>query len=172
MAHRCNMNDMKPGKILSRLSYILVKKIKNNNSLVVQNLDGEEWSIGKDIVMNECYGTEYAEEKEVSLTEMVDIMKGAGDKVFHVQFLKKDGTQRDMTAVLTGSDTNLGRSLVRELLVDTDGNLKEQERQIDHRTLHSLVLQNVLYSIKGKSKKKKSPENPEPKPKKKRKKKN
>ena len=77
-----------------------------------------------------------------------------------------------MTAVLTGSDTNLGRSLVRELLVDTDGNLKEQERQIDHRTLHSLVLQNVLYSIKGKSKKKKSPENPEPKPKKKRKKKN
>ena len=170
MSH-CTNDDLKPGKILSRLSYYVVKEQKNSSSVIIQNLKNEEWSIGNDIVKNECFGTSYTEEREVSLTNMVDIMRNAGDKVFLVTFVKKDGTSREMTAVLKGSsDTNFGRSLVRELIV-TNGNLKEQERQVDHRTLASLILENVKYVIKGK-KKKKSPENPEPKPPKKRKKKN
>lgn len=120
--------------------------------------------------------TLYGKEEKVSKTELIELLVNARETVFTVTFhtqvnekwvkevltnaekahfsndkkMKELGKQvvagklTEMTCFLTSTDGKLGRSSVMDLKCSWGTNF----RQIDHRTVESLILKNVKYVVK------------------------
>ena len=118
----------------------------------------------------------FAEEEKVTRTKLVEIMTGAKESCFTVKFNKKvdvdhvksvlsgvkqnqisdakarkqlvkeivSGKEVEMACCLLKSEGKLGRSSV----LDLKGKFGANFRQVDHRTINSLVLKNKKYVAK------------------------
>ena len=73
-------------------------------------------------------------------TELAEILISAGVKPFTVVFEKQDGERRIMRARFLSTEPLLGRSIVSDL--DDGGKIK----QVDHRTIESIILDKVKYT--------------------------
>ena len=160
-------SELKPGLILSRQAYYYVEHV-TSRGVTVRNLKNNTWHIPKDVFENECFSTEPRSSlpasqrvRVCSLTKLVDVLHSVRDKIFRVKYTKKDGSERVMVAYHKGCDTSLGRSRVMELYRDDDdGTFNERERQVDHRTLKSIVFAGYAYEL---GRRRSSPPNPEEK---------
>jgi len=83
--------------------------------------------------------------KEISRTEMANKLLEAGDGIFTVEFVKQGGENRTLRGRLITSDQFMGRAMVEDL--DLSSSLSNI-RQVDLRTLKSLIIGNVKYVIK------------------------
>ena len=110
-------------------------------------------------------------EQKVTRTEVLEKISGAGESVMTVNFNKKvdeahiksildssdkkadlkklskqiiTGKEVDMTCYVLKSENGLGRSSV----IDLNAPHKQNFRQIDHRTVNSLILKNIKYTVK------------------------
>lgn len=177
MTNRTNVRELAVGDRLSRVSYMEVIRT-STTSVTVRNEEGLEWSIGNSIVAAEAFSADqYTAEVPVSRTQMVNLLENAGDTTFTVVFDKKinkraivdaigvlmdsgdasvkalsaaakdllSGEERTLVGYLVNSEPKMGRSTVVDLTVPTD---KHRLRLVDHRTIKSLVLKNVLYVLK------------------------
>ena len=82
---------------------------------------------------------------EISKTDMANRLLEAGDSVFTVEFIKQGGEHRTLRGRLITSDQFMGRVMVEDLdLTASFGNI----RQVDLRTLKSLIIGNVKYVVK------------------------
>jgi len=113
------------------------------------------------------------------MTELSDILKGAKDTIFKVVFKKKvddkhvmeklnqikandlkkadlikslskgiiDGEQVTLIGHLLSCDQHMGRSLV----IDLEAPIANRFRQVDHRTIQSIIFKNVKYNLNKKS---------------------
>lgn len=113
------------------------------------------------------------------MTELSEILQGARDTIFRVTFLKKpdaelimsrlagksaaevndlamakdfakgivEGEPCELTGHLVKSEQHMGRSLVIDLNAPAGSNF----RQVDHRTIQSIIFKNVKYSLGKKS---------------------
>lgn len=175
MENKLDQIRLKVGDKLSRISYMTVIE-KNFSDVIVKNEDGLEWNIGGDILAKECYSADqFNEIKEVSRTELIEIFNNVGDAVFTVNFdklpvaddfialtrdkgqFKSDadlekafkklkGENRTLVGYLVKPENGFGRSLVIEL--DGKNEAKKAFRQVDHRTINSLISKNVKYVVK------------------------
>lgn len=128
--------------------------------------------MARDILETEMHsGLAFEKEEKVSRSELVEKMIGAGETAFTIQFNKKVDAQHinrvlaaagaepdlkqiskdiiigqevSMTCYFSKTENQLGRSLV----MDLNGPNGKNFRQIDHRTVNSLILKNVKYALK------------------------
>ena len=133
--------------------------------------------MSRDILEKEMYAANiFDTEEKISRTNLVELMTNARETAVTVNFHKKvddayvkeilsnagkqdfqnaaklkalskelsHGKQIEMTCFLTKSEGTLGRSLC----IDLNAPWGKNFRQIDHRTVESLVLKNVKYTVK------------------------
>ncbi len=83
----------------------------------------------------------YEREEEMSQSDIIDKLMAAYNNVFTVQYTKKDGSLRELRGRLISYDGRRGYSLVEDL----DNEKDDRIRQVDHRTLSYLIIDNVKY---------------------------
>lgn len=146
-------NKIKTGERLSTTMYLeVVGQLPQTSTLAegikVKDSNGKTFDMrGKTLIENSLNsGSQYSTEKKVSRTEMAHILTNAGDSVFTAVFEKVGGEMRTLTGRLLESENLMGRSNVEDLELPTTE--KNKLRQVDHRTLQSLILKDVKYVIK------------------------
>lgn len=133
---------LKVGQWLSRISYIRIQDKESLGVIRVRNTYGNEWSIGSEIVEWECVSPDqFTETQRVSRTVLARKLHDAGQNIFKARFTKKDGTVRVLVGHLISREDLMGRAQVVDLQVDN----KNNERQVDYRTLLELVLNGKHY---------------------------
>lgn len=150
---------------------------KDNVQVVTCDDSKKELTMSRDILEYEMHsGLVFEKEEKVSRTEMIEHLVNAKESVMTVKFHKKvddayvkeilssatqaqlkdakklkelgkelvGGKECEMTCHLTSSDGKLGRSRCMDLNAPHGMNY----RQIDHRTVQSLILKNIKYVAK------------------------
>lgn len=138
-------SDIKVGEVLSSTIYPTVVA-KDADSIKVKDTMGREFTIKGPKFIEEAMNSssQYTKEEKVSKTKAAEILTAVGDTVFTAVFEKQDGTERTIVAKLIDTENLMGRSNVTDLQVTTGTNL----RQIDHRTLKSLIVKGTKYTVK------------------------
>ena len=177
--HRWNRSLLKAGDFFSCHQYMQVVAVKGSD-VTLKNERGQTLVIDKQVLLNDSYSADHFE-KEVSctMTQLAEILKTAKDTVFQVEFEKKlddkmifeelskldasdfknaskmaelsksiiVGQAVSLVCHLVKSENHLGRSLVIDLNSEAPHNFK----QVDHRTIKSIILRNVKYTLGKKS---------------------
>ena len=172
-----NVDKLSVGNWLSDTKYIKIVKILPNNFLEVTSTEGVNLNISASIVQNEMNSaTHYNNTEKIPRTQLASILEDAGNTVFSATFYTKvkendvadqicnldleildnkrklnkfvnqilTGKQSTISGYLAKSYPKLGRSMVKKLAVKSKFNI----RQIDHRTLESIIYNNTLYQVK------------------------
>jgi hypothetical protein len=149
MEKRLNPKDVKPGDIITFIYFATVKDLAKgplgDHSLSLKNLDnGNEFEVHGDALIEPAYSADrYLEEKPVSRTKMVKILEQSYNVPFTVVFIKQTGEERTLRGRMIGP-VEYGRSLVEDLDIQS----KENNREVDHRTLQSLIVNGKKYILK------------------------
>mgnify|MGYP000176511351 CR=1 FL=1 len=150
---------------------------KDTCKVVAPNATTNELTMSRDIMEYEMHSaTTYDKEEKLSRSNIIELMSNAKECVFTVTFhkqlddshvketlskapkdvwgnatklkqLSKDltlGPECTMTCFLSRSENKLGRSRV----IDLNAHWGYNWRQVDHRTVTSLILKNVKYVVK------------------------
>jgi len=106
---------------------------------------GDSFSISGENLVNKTVSSDlFHKVEKVTRTRMVELLLGAGDKPFTVVFDKKEGEERKLRGKLIMPEPLMGRSMAEDFDIKEGNKL----RQIDHRTLKSLILNGVFYELK------------------------
>ena len=164
------------GQYLSEVAYYRVEKILKDKVEVVSS-QGNEITIDLSLLKDMDSAQHYSREVFASMTQLVEVLETVNDTAFKVVFKKQAniesaakrletvtlndlknpakksaiaeeiafGDRSTMICKMIDLQTILGRSLVIDLSANTDSKF----RQIDHRTIESIVLRNVLYTLKS-----------------------
>lgn len=134
------------GEKISYTDYLTVSsKNDRDGSIVVSNAAGQNFTVkGRNLIESMHSGSQFSKTEKISRTAMVEILETAGDKVFTVTFDKADGAERVLTGHLISLEPKMGRSQVRDLNILTGNPL----RLVDHRTLKSLIINDIKYTAK------------------------
>ena len=146
---KCLAEELKVGEHLSTTVYYEVLKKRAGKTEVRDSLTGDTLTISNVIIERESYSAlQWSQgEMKVSRTDAVKVLQNAGDTIFKVVFMKKDGSERELIGLrIPGvpGDTVFGRTECWEIL---DGGTR-QRRQVDHRTLKSIIWKGTLYTVK------------------------
>ena len=150
---RCDSLNLEVGMVLSRNTEYVVRAV-NGSSITISN-GRKTWNIDRDILANECYDTHATGEvKEVTRTEMVELLlDNIQGRVFEAKFKKQNGEERVMRGVVKYPERHFGRTVVKEIITQADGDLKHQERQLDHRTIEEITFAGTKYIVRGRKRK-------------------
>jgi hypothetical protein len=167
-------------QVLSMRTYYNVTGIAGN-TVTVDDQNGSTVQVSRDILEKMVSGTHYAKEVHLTMSGLAELIETFSDSVFTVSFHKQptiDGgkealdnlkfadlqdkkkvadvakhfTEGELTTMichLVKVENNLGRSTVIDLTAKTDNKF----RQVDHRTIESIIFKNVKYSLKKGAKK-------------------
>jgi hypothetical protein len=135
----------KVGDIICIVKYAKIAKA-NKSVITVKDLDSEESFnvIGESLIDKLASADNCDEMESVTRTELAGILSTAWCTPFTVTFTKSDGNERILRGRLVEPDTLLGRSMVEDL--DQEGG--NRIRQVDHRTLTSIVVGGKQYLLK------------------------
>lgn len=149
-APACEHAKLKVGEYLSSTTYMQVTGVLPNG-MTVRSLkrprDDATASVtwnGKALIETDCVSaSQYAREIKVSKSECAERLTQAGHHVFTVEFEKQNGEARTLVGHFVRTEPLLGRSHVVDLETP-----KAELRQVDHRTIRSLILCGVKYVVK------------------------
>jgi hypothetical protein len=138
-------NKLKVGEVLSTTIYATIKDVLKDGIVVVDN-HGREFTMKGPKFIEETMTSNYqaTTEKKVSRTDVIEALLKAGDSVFTVDFIKQDGSPRTLVGRLLDTENHMGRSNVEDLLTSD----KNKRRQVDHRTITSLIIKGTKYVVK------------------------
>jgi hypothetical protein len=102
--------------------------------------------VGAKLIESFSSADTYESEESVTKTELAEKLVSAGPLPFTVCFLKSKGAERVLRGRLLEHESLLGRSLVHDFDVTKGPPLRE----VDHRSLKWLIVNNVKYILKGK----------------------
>ena len=137
-------NDIKAGEFISTTMYLQIVK-KTKDGVMVKNSQGQEFEVrGTNLLETTFKSASQCENtKKVTRTELAEILVNLGDQVFTVNFDKQTGENRTLIGYKVSTENLMGRVNVIDLEV-TGHNL----RQVDLRTIKSLIVNNVKYVVK------------------------
>jgi hypothetical protein len=140
----------KEGDFVSITKYgTIVKTFKERGGEVMQikGSDGHVFDVKGDKLAEDLVnGSDFNEVVKTNLTEMATILSNSNGAPFTVEFLKKDGTLRSLRGILVRPEPVLGRCIV----IDVDETIQagtNQFRQVDNRTIKSLIIRGVKYDL-------------------------
>ena len=99
---------------------------------------------GKDLVDSLVSAHDYTSTKKITRTQLAEKLIHSYPLPFTVAFRKANGEERTLVGHLLSSEHLLGRSQVYEFREDKAASI----RQVDHRTLTSLILDGTKYEVK------------------------
>lgn len=142
---KLDTTKIKNGDLMAFVYYTKVKGV-NGNELLVENLDngGELLVKGNELIECSYSADQYNEEIKESRTKIAEILVHSTNRPLTVCFDKTDGEERVLRGRLIRAEPLLGRSMVEDL----DLSEKNRIRQVDHRTLKWLIVDNVKYVAK------------------------
>lgn len=139
--------ELKKVNVGDRLSmtYYLEVLGTTPEGLKVRDQNGVSFEIrGKDLIEKTIQSAnQYTKTQKVSRTELVNTLLNAKDSVFSCTFNKVDGKERTLIGHLTDTETHFGRSNV----IDLENTSGSPIRQVDHRTLSEVIINNTKYSL-------------------------
>lgn len=137
-------NDIKAGEFISTTMYLKVVS-KTKDGVMVKNTQGQEFEVRGTNLLETTFksASQFADTKKVTRTDLAEIMVNLGDQVFQVNFDKQDGTNRLLTGYKVSTENLMGR--VNAIDLEVTG---FAQRQIDLRTIKSLIVNNVKYQVK------------------------
>lgn len=137
-------NDIKSGEYLSTTMYLKVVS-KTKDGVMVKNTQGQEFEVRGTNLLETTFksAAQFADTKKVTRTDLADILVNLGDQVFTVNFDKQDGTNRTLVGYKVSTENLMGR--VNAIDLEVTG---YAQRQIDLRTIKSLIVNNVKYQVK------------------------
>ena len=175
--HKWNRKQVKDGDFFSCHQYMKVVRV-SGNSVDLVNERGQQLTIEKDVLIQDSFSADhYEREVTCNMTELSEVLQGAKDTIFKVVFRKKidekviqdklaslsakdidskakeiaqellEGQEVELIGHLVKSEQHMGRSLVIDLEAPADSNF----RQVDHRTIQSIIWRNVKYTLGKKS---------------------
>ena len=139
---------------------------------------GEDIGITLDLAKGYDHAGNFSKEEKVSRTVAVEILENVGDRVFTVEYTKKPdakevaaairnmsdkeansktkveramlGEPRTLRGRLLSVEAKLGRSQVFDLDIDKQvkGDWDSRQRQVDHRTINSIIVGDTKYVVK------------------------
>jgi len=137
---------IKENDIVCEMGYYKISKV-SEDAITVLDLGGQkEYECPLDYfeeIGNVWSADEFNHEEKCPITHVVEKLMGAGIRPFTVTFLKGDGVDRSLRGHFIKSEPILGRSIVIDLDLPTNN-----IRQVDHRSISSLILDGVKYVVK------------------------
>lgn len=148
---RLNPKDVRVGHVMAFVNWARVDTVgtfNGNPSLHLTNVDnGESFRVNGTSLVEEAYSADaYSREEKVTKTQAAELLISSYGKPFTVVFEKTDGETRKLRGRLVKPEPLLGRSMVEDLDLGYD---VYRLRQVDHRTISSLILDGVKYTVKG-----------------------
>ena len=144
--HKVNTNDIQKDNLMTFTYFVKVIDVKQNGTqLIVEDVDNKQQIKinGKDIIENASSADLYSEEIKSNKTTIAGILTSLYNKPFKVSFEKSNGDERVLRGRLIHPEPLLGRSMVEDLDVSSDNNV----RQVDHRTIKWLIVDGVKYVV-------------------------
>lgn len=171
-----NLQKLEMDQFMSMTSYMTVMGINaKNNMISVRNQFGNHYEISKSILETMHSADHFEKEVFINMTGLAKLLQSVGDKVFTVVFKKQlkqaeiaqrlcsvdpadfadvkkrldlaksilSGESRTLTGYMLEVENNLGRSRVIDLKVQGEDN----ERQVDHRTIESIIFKNKIFTL-------------------------
>jgi len=159
--------------------YMRVERIQGDN-IHLLNDQGEKVEIDKAVLVQDSYSADHFDKQVTcNMTELSEVLQGAKDTIFTVEFKKKvddkqifdslsglkyadtkkpeqlksiaktilEGKQCTLIGHLVKSEQQMGRTLV----IDCQAPADNRFRQVDHRTIQSIILRGVKYNLGKKS---------------------
>lgn len=168
------------GQWLSSLTYYNVKAI-DGKTITVTNSFGAEHQVSKDILEKMYSADHFERERNMNMTELAELLETAGDTCFTVSFRKQvnndrvqeklqstnqkqlsdknflnkfakdiiEGEECTLVCHLVKAESCLGRSTVIDLTTSSPNKF----RQVDHRSINFIILNNCKYVLKKGAKK-------------------
>jgi len=99
--------------------------------------------IGDTLINSLKSGSNFSSEVRLTKTEIVRKFLGTHGAILSVEFVKQNGDVRILRGYLVGVEELLGRSYC----VDLDAKSESKLRLVDHRTIKSLIYDNVMYVV-------------------------
>jgi len=142
-------NYVRNGDIMSFIYWGKVESVEEHrNRVVVQDLDDPDEKtfavIGRELIDNAASADRFDKVVRVNKTKAAEMLVNSHGKPFTVVFTKANGTRRTLRGRLVMPEPLLGRSLVEDL----DKHDESRVRQVDHRTIETLIIDNVKYIVK------------------------
>lgn len=136
---------IKPGEVLSSTMYLTVLS-KDTDSIKVKDNFGREFTVKGPKLIEETMSSasQFGKEEKISRTKAAEILTSAGDTVFTADFVKQDGSDRTLVGRLVENENLMGRSNV----IDLQETAAHKMKQVDHRTLKSVILKGTKYTVK------------------------
>jgi len=142
--NKLQIENIKKDHLMAFVYFVKVKSL-TGESLVVENLDEKQEFVvtGKSLIENSFSADCYQSEAKESKTRVAEILIHSTNRPLSVCFVKEDGNERVLRGRLIRPEPLLGRSMVEDL------DLKESHRirQVDHRTIKWLIVDNVKYIV-------------------------
>lgn len=139
--------NIKEGEYLSFTQYLKVNS-KTKDSIIVTNQFDQQLEItGIDLIESLNSAGQHNQVKIVGKNEMIDILHSAKDKVFTVNFIKMDNSERTLIGRLYNIESQMGRTNVVDLEIPK-GDKTYGIRQIDNRQINWIVLDGTKYVTK------------------------
>lgn len=141
-------NKIKPGDLMAVIHYVKVKSVNASiYQFLADDVDQDTRGMkvcGKDLLERAYSADQYTEEKKVGKIEAAETLVASVNRPFTVAFEKSDGKERVLRGRLIKPEPLLGRSMVEDL----DEPANNRVRQVDHRTIKWLIVENVKYVVK------------------------
>lgn len=143
---------MEEGHILADLNYFIVKK-KTDDYVIFSDITNQrDWALPAsqvNIALSSAWSAdEVRETRTVCRTDAVEKLLSAGVRPFTVVFVKADRGERTLRGKLINEECSMGRSHVLDLDKVLESGENSAIRQVDHRTIKSLILDGVQYNVR------------------------
>jgi hypothetical protein len=148
--HAVDATRVARDEILALTYYVKVKQNVSYGQVARLHVDDLHQGIrditveGRELIGSARSADQFAETQNVSMTKATELLVGANGHPFAVTFKKADGSERKLRGRLLQPEPLLGRSMVEDL----DEPAGKRIRQVDHRTISSLILDGVRYVVK------------------------
>lgn len=140
--------NIKKGDVLGDLHYFTVVDVNDSGAFFKDVDTGEEWSVPIKFLsaaLKDAWHTEnYNSEIKLCRSEVVRTLLEVGVRPFTVEYIKADGEDRKLRGVFIKGEPTMGRSIVKDL-----DRVEDNIRMVDHRTIKSLIVDNVKYTVES-----------------------
>lgn len=141
-------SKIKIGDLMAIIHYVKVKKVDATHyEFFADDVDQPTNNMrvqGRELLERAYSADQFAKEEKVTKTQAAELLISSVNRPFTVSFEKSDGAERTLRGRLIRPEPLLGRSMVEDL----DAPAASRVRQVDHRTINWIIVENVKHVVK------------------------